>query len=130
MDDAPLVCRFEPGRHLLRDAHRLLEAKARGLRGKSIRQGLALDELENERLGGAHFLQSVERGDIGMVQCREDLCLACEARLARRVERESRGQILSATSLCRRWSWLIHVAHAACPDGRDHLVGTDAVTGR
>jgi hypothetical protein len=82
---------FEPGRHLLCDAHRVLKAKAGGQRGESIRQRLALDELEDQRPEAARFFQSVERGDVGMVQRGEDLGFALEARETRRVERESRG---------------------------------------
>ncbi len=87
MHDAALVRSLEPSRHLLCDAHRLREGKASGMRGKSIRQCLALDELEDQRLEAARFFQSVQRGDVGMVQRGENLRLALKACQPRRVRR-------------------------------------------
>ena len=77
MDDALLVRRFEGAPDLPADAHRLVE-RNRSL-GDAIRQRWSLDELEDERGLPSVIFESVNGGDVGMVQRGEELRFALEA---------------------------------------------------
>jgi hypothetical protein len=94
--DAVLVGRFESLGNLARDGQRLIE-RHRPARDP-LRQVVAFDQLHHQRLPAVRFFQAVNDGDVGMVQRREHLGFAREAGQSIRIERESSGRTLSATS--------------------------------
>lgn len=61
----------------------------------SFGERLALDELEDQILCAVNLFQVVDDGDVGMVERREHVCLALEARQPFRVLREGVGQHLN-----------------------------------
>ena len=80
VDDPLLVCGFERLGDLLRDRQRLVERMAPS--ADPLRQVLAIDELHDERREPGGFLEPVDCGDVRMIQRRERLGLALEARQA------------------------------------------------
>ena len=76
------------------------------------------------------FVETVNRGDIGMVQRREQLRLALESRDAIRVGHKGVGEDLDrdvATEL--RVARAIDLAHAAGAEWRDDFIGPESRTG-
>ena len=103
MDDAPLVRRLERLGDLPRDLERLVD-RQRSPR-QPLRQRLAVDELQDQRLDAARLLEAVDRGDVRMIQRGQDLRLALEARQPLGVRGERLGQHLDrhvAIELARR----------------------------
>src|SRR5436190_22640673 len=91
-------------------------------------EGFAVDQLENEKTLAGRFLESVNRGDVRMVQRREDLRLPLEAHeaivvlcecLRENLERDAASELDVPGA--------VDLAHSACADRRDDLVGTQTV---
>ena len=70
MDDALLVRGFERLRNLLRDRQRLLD-RDRSARN-ALGQIVALDEFHHERRDARALFESVDAGDVRMIQRGED----------------------------------------------------------
>jgi hypothetical protein len=66
VDDALLVRRFECARDLPGDGHRLVDRN--GPLPDAVRQRWAVDELHHQRLRGARSLETVNDGDVGMIE--------------------------------------------------------------
>ena len=113
MDDPVLVRGFERLRDLSRDRQRLVE-RDRSLRD-AIGERWSLDELEDERVPGPAkagpygivgatfrwpFFESVDRGDVRMIQRREHLRFAPEAREPVGIEGEELRKDLQADVAC------------------------------
>ena len=94
-----------------------------------FRQRLALDQLQDDRRLAVGFVEAVDRGDIGVVQRREQLRLALESRDAIRVGHESVGEDLDrdvATEL--GVARAIDLAHPAGAEWRDDFIRPEART--
>jgi hypothetical protein len=92
MDDALLVRRFERGCDLARNRQRLREGY--WTPRDALRQRLACDELENERLRVAEALHRMQRRDARVIERGEHTRLALETREALRIEPEAIRQNL------------------------------------
>ena len=93
--------RLRARRYLPRDRERVLGRDRTGF--DPVRQRRTLDEFEGERahvLSGVRrtFFESVDAGDVWVVEGGEHLRLAFEACEALRIARNSSGRIFSATS--------------------------------
>ena len=95
--DSLLVGGLEPVRDLREHGLRVLERHGATL--ESLRQGLALDQLHRERA----VLEAVERGDVRMIQRREEPGLALEARCALGIPSELVGKDLERDPPAPAW---------------------------
>ena len=121
MDDALLVRRFEGGPDLPADAHRLVD-RNRSL-GDAIRQGRPFDELEDERCLPLRILESVNGGDVGMIQGREDLRFALEAGQPIGIAGEDVGQNFERDFAPEaRVTGAKHLSHSAGAERGDDLI--------
>ena len=128
MDDPLLVCGFEGFRDLPRHRQRIVYGN-RPLRDAIGERG-PLDQLQHERLDAVRFFKAVDRGDIRMVERREHLRLAFEAREPVGIAREELGKDLQRdVTIELRVTRTIDLAHAACAECRDDLVGAEARAG-
>src|SRR5262249_25617298 len=124
MNDAVLVCRREGLGDLACDRKRFAEWN-RSLR-KAIRKRRSLDELHHERVGVTALFQIVYGRDVGMVERREDLCLALKAREAigiccERIGKDLQGDVAIELGIARA----IHFSHPACPDRGENFIGAE-----
>jgi hypothetical protein len=79
----------------------------------------AVDELQRQKLLAIHFIESVDSGDLGMTERREDLCFTLESREALGIERESVGKNLERDIAIQPGiAAAIHLAHATRADGQ------------
>ena len=78
MNDPLLVRRLERVRDLTRKRECLSE-RNRPV-GDALRERRALNELQHERAGAVRFFEAVDRRDVRMIQRREQMGLALEAR--------------------------------------------------
>ena len=91
------------------------------------RRMLAFDQLQNQEIGPVEFLQSVNRGDMRVIQRRQRPCLAAQTRHSLAIACELVGQRLDrdvaaeSDVVCP-----VDLPHTARAEGRDDLVGTDA----
>ena len=93
--------------------------------GDALREVLALDQLHHDRADAVAVLQAVDRRDVGMVQRRQHLGFALEARQALGIGGERRRQDLDRhLALEPRVGGAIDLAHTAGAERRDDL-GTD-----
>src|SRR5207253_7200621 len=93
-------------------------------------QRLAFHQFEYERVGLTAVLETVDRGNVRMIERGQHLRLALEACEAIGIERERVWDDLQrdvATEL--RIARAIHLAHAAGADGREDLVRTETGAG-
>ena len=113
MNDALLVRRFERLRDLPRDRQRLVE-RNRASRDPSA-SVVALDQLQDERVRSpSSFLEPVDAADVRMVQRREHLRFALEAREAIGIGGEGVRQDLDRdVAIELRVARAIDLAHAA-----------------
>ena len=128
MDDALLVRGFERVGDLLRDRQRVGERDraARDERG----QILALDQLHHERGEVGCLLESVDRGDVRMIERGEHFGFALKAREAIGVAGDRRRQHLDRDRPFQiAVGRAIDLAHAAGADGGDDFVGAEARAG-
>ena len=77
MDNSLLVRGFKRSRYLLRDGQGFIECN-RAL-ANSVRQGGTLDELHHQRADAVALFQSVDDGDIRVVQRRQGFGFSLEA---------------------------------------------------
>ncbi len=129
MDDALRVRRFERFGNLPRDRQRLVERNRTAV--DAIGERWSLDHLEHERRRMIGRLEPVDGRNIGMVERRQKIRFACEARQALRIAGEERRQNLER-DVSRQLSvaGAIDFPHAAGADERDDLVGAEASAGR
>ncbi len=92
MDDPLLVRRLECLGDLPRDGEGLVEGERAAL--QPLGEVFALDELHDEGAHAARLLEAVDRGDIRVLELREDLRLALESCEAVRVGGERLGKDL------------------------------------
>ena len=78
MDDALLVRGFECVGYLPRDVERVLERDPGGAQGH-VSERLAIDQLHDQRVHAATFLDAVNLRDVRMIERREDVRLTLEA---------------------------------------------------
>ena len=124
MDDAVIVRRFERFGDLPRDGQNLVE-RQRAARDQH-RQIVALDQLHHERADRLRFLDAVDRADVGMIQRRECLRFAREARQAIGIARHGLRQDLQRDlAIQLRVARAIDLAHAAGAKEREDFVGTE-----
>ena len=90
MDDAFAVRSFESRGDLFEEGNCLVDGD--GPAGKSRRQRLAFDELHDEELLAVLCLQTIEGGDVGVIQAREELGFSFETGDAFLVSRKLLGQ--------------------------------------
>ena len=91
-----------------------------------LRQRLAGHELHLEERRIAHFLEPVERGDVGVIQRGQHSCLALEPALVFRIVRRQLVQDLDG-DLAAQPDVLgaIHLAHASGAEGSENPVRAD-----
>ena len=96
-----------------------------------LRQCRALDKLEDERLHAIRFFESVNRGDVGMIERREDLRFAFEAREAIGIEGEQLGQDFEGdVAIQLGVARAIHLAHSAAAERREDFIWTESKAAR
>ncbi len=131
MDDALLVRRFERVGDLFRDRQRFVE-RNRAARD-ALRQILALDQFHHERVTPACpeaskgcSLESVDGGDVRVIQGGEGLRFAFEAGHAFRIGGEHVGQDLDRDLPAEaRVGSAVDLSHASCADGCDNLIDAE-----
>ncbi len=115
MDHALLVRRLERLGDLHRHVERVLD-RQRSAR-EPLRQVLAGDELHRDEALAFRLVQAVDRGDVRVVQRREQACLALEASHALRLGGDSLRQDLDRdVALELRVARPPHDAHPALTD--------------
>ena len=128
MNDANLVRGLEGFGDLPRDRQRVTW-RHRSARDEH-RQVVALDELYHERAHPAGFVDAEDLRDVRVIERRERLGFAYEARQPVGVLRKRLGQHLDRDiPIERRVARAIHLAHAACADGSEDFVRAEAGTG-
>ncbi len=121
VDDALLVGRLERLGDLTRDRQRLLQGNRPLLQALGERR--TLDQLQYERRRVRSVLETVDRGDVGMVEGSEDLRFACEAREPVRIEpRQRRENLERDVAVQLGVPRAIDLAHPAGAEQRDDLV--------
>jgi hypothetical protein len=129
MDDALPVRLVERIGDRDRVAERLGE-RERTLR-QPIGQRLAVQMFHHEKVGTCVAADVVNRADVRMVQARERLRLALEARLERGVRGDVIRQHLDRHGAPQaRVGGLVHFAHATGAEGRSDFVGAEPCTWR
>ena len=97
---------------LLRDRRRLRD-RQRAARDQ-CREVVAVDELHDERARASRLLEPVDRGDVRMLELREQLRFALEPRQTLGIRHECRGQHLDRdVALELRIGRAIDLAHPA-----------------
>src|SRR5262249_59839977 len=91
-----------------------------------IRQCRTLDELQCERVRVTGILETVDGGDIRMVECREHLRFPSESRDAVAIEGEGFGQNLQRdVAIELRITRAIDLAHATGANQRSDFIGAE-----
>ena len=129
MNDAALVGRVEPLRDLPPDRDNFGDAE-RVMRD-SFGERHALDEFEDEHLDSRRvFFETVNLGDVRVVERRERLCFAAETRSAAGILFQHGTKNLQRDVTVQfRVASAIDLAHASGAQWRDDLVGANACTG-
>ena len=134
MDHAAVVGGLERVGDLLANPDGLLDRQRPAL--QAIRESLALDPLEDQVAGGVRrLLEAVNRGDVGMIERRQQLGLALETRELLGVASHLGGQGLDRHSPVElAIAGEVHHAHAtaaqlALDDVVAQLFGRGAVSG-
>jgi hypothetical protein len=126
MDDAALVGRLQRIDELARDVERLLERQPSG--GKAVGEGRAGDQLEGQGPDAVHIFESVDGRDVRMVQRREDLRFATEARHPVGIGEKDVGQEFQRDVPAEgRVARLVHLSHPAGSEQARDLVPADAL---
>ena len=126
MDDPFLVRRFEGVEHLPGMGDGFVERHGAPLQPRG--QRLAVDELENQitRLAGVGDFEPVNRADVRVAQCGENLRFAFEPGDAFGVVRDEIGEGLDGdVAVQSRVTGFVDLAHAACAQLGLDLVGPD-----
>ena len=126
MDDPSLVGRFERRRDLPRDRQCLIDGN-RPLRD-AVGQCRSVDQLQNERLHAMRFFETVNCGDMWVVQRRQHLRLTLEARDAIEISGEEfRKDLQCDIAIELRVMRAIDLAHPArAENGADLVKHRDA----
>ena len=128
MNDPLLVRGFQRFRDLLRDRERLVDRSRTAC--DALRKIVALDQLHHQGGEVRGLFESVNRGDVRMVEGREHFGFALEARQAIRITRHRGGQHLDRNLAFQiRVGGLIHLAHTTDAYLRGDLVDADSDTG-
>ena len=128
MDDPLLVRRFERLGNLSRDRQRLV-AGNRPARD-SLRQILAFDEFEHERLDAIGVFDAVNLRDVRMIERRKQLRLSAEPGETIRIVGDGGQQYLDCdVAIQLRVARAVDLAHAARANGRNDFVGAKARAG-
>ena len=128
MDDPLVVRRHQCVGNLSGDRQRFIDRN--GAFGNALSQRLPFDELHHEELRAGCLLEAVQCGDMGVVERREQLGLALEAREPLGIGRERLRQDLQrdlTTEL--RVARAIHLTHPARAEWRDHFIGPEPGAG-
>jgi len=105
--------------------HRQREA-ATGGAPQPFLERLTIDQLHHERQHAVLFLEAVDRGDVWMVEGREDSRLPLEPRHALRVCHEGRWQRLQGDVPAQNHIvGPIHLPHPAGAERRDDFIGAE-----
>ena len=125
VDDALLVGRFERLRDLPRDRRRFVD------RNRSVFEPIgerrSVDELEHEGLHVVRLFEAVNRGDVRMVERREQLRFTLEAGEAIGIENEGvRQDFQRHVTVERRVACAIDLAHSASANGRNDFIRAEA----
>src|SRR5262245_28195395 len=135
VDDSLLVGSLERVDDLCGDREGLIDVdpwsrRVRRLADQAFGKRLAVDELEGEELRAIRFVETMNRGDIGMIQGGEDLRFALESCEPVGIKRECVGENLERdVAIQFGIARAIHLAHSARTDGSENLVGTKASAG-
>src|SRR4051794_27168119 len=128
MNDSLLVRRFECVRDLLRHRQRLVD-RNRAARD-ALRQIVALNEFHDEGGEVWSLFEAVDRGDVRMIEGREDFGFPLKAREAIRIACNRGGQHLDRHRTFEiAVGRAIDLAHAASTDLRDDFVDAEAGAG-
>src|SRR5262249_17923057 len=121
VDDALVVRGLQGVGNLPRDRQRIAEGQTAAPEPPGER--VAFDELEDKQARLSNLLESMNRGDVRMVQRREHLRFASESREPFRIEGERGGQDLDRDlALQLRVARAVHFAHPTRAERRDDLV--------
>ncbi len=124
MDDPFLVGGLERLGNLSRDGQRFADRDDR--LGNPLRERVAVDELEHERRGAVDRLEAIDRGNLRMIQRRQQPRLAIEAGAPLGIGREQRRQHLDRHIAAEgRIVRAIHLAHAAGAEQPDDAIRTE-----
>ncbi len=127
MHDPLLVGRLERLGDLARDGERLLHRQ--GARLEPLGKRRPLDQLHDQAAYAAGFFEAKDRGDVRMLELREDLRFALEARQALLILRESRWQDLDRDfALQARVDRAVYLSHSAFAELGGDLVGAEALS--
>ena len=122
VDDAALVGIFQCFGNLFGDGQRIL-ARQRALFDAVGKRG-PIDQLHHQRRHVVGFFQAVDRGNIRMIERRENLCFALETRHAlavagKLIREDFNGHVTAEACIMRE----INFAHASSAEQRRYLVG-------
>ena len=121
MHNAFVMGGLQRERDLTRDLGRFVERHRTTL--DTIRQGAAFEQLEHQHAAGWRLFESVDGADVRMIERRQQLRLALEARHALGIIGQRRGQQLQRDVAAERGiAGAIDLAHAAGAEQRDDLV--------
>ena len=126
--DALLVRRFERFGDLAGDRQGLVD-RHRGA-GDAIGERLPFDEFHHQRLAGRQIFQTVDGGDVWMIERREHFGFALEARQPLAVGGHCGRQHLDRDlTLQPSVERAIHLAHSAGAERRDDFIGPEPCSG-
>ena len=130
------VCRLERVGNLCSNRQRFGNRQARPRAPwagrKAVGERRPFDQLHHQRAYGISrtLLKAVDVRDVGVIERGQHFRLALEPREAIRVGRQHRGQHFDGhVALQLRVGRAIDLAHAACANSRDDLIGAKASSG-
>ena len=128
MNDPTLVRRFERFSDLHGDRQRLVQWEAP--LSESVGERGAVDQLEDRAPVRRRFLEPVDRGDIGVVQQRQNLGFPFEARKAIGIRGQKRGKNFDGdVAIQSGVACAIDLSHAARTDEVDNLEDSEPNAG-
>ncbi len=129
MDDALLVGGVEGVRDLERVLERVPNREPPA--GKPLGEGLSRHQLENEKPQPSIFFESVNRGDVGMVERREELRLAPETVEPRLVLGQLVGESLERDLAAKLGvAGAVDAPHSSLAEKAEDFVRTQALARR
>jgi hypothetical protein len=121
VDDAAIVRSFDRAGNLQRDLQSGLDAQRSSV--QPIRERLAVDELEHQHLAAVVVFDAVNRGDVRMINSRNDGRFPLEPCDSPGVGREIGRQCLQRdVAFQLRIASAIDLAHSAAADDGEHFV--------
>ena len=127
MDDAAFVRGFERVGDLTGDCQRIVQRQRST--GDQIRKRVTFDELEDDARRAGGLLESIDGGNVGMVERGKKLRLALESRLPIGIARDFlRKHLERDFALQRCIAGAVDLAHAAGAKGRDDFVQAQPIT--